>query len=123
MDSEKARVWRTVSEKRRIVELTLERGMSVARVAQAEGVNSHQVFQWRRAYRQGALEEAGSGSSALLPVVLAEGGKKVVERGEGHAAPSVAGAIHIELRGGVSIRVERGADLGLLQALIERLRQ
>jgi transposase-like protein len=45
MDSEKARVWRTVSEKRRIVELTLQPGMSVARVAQAEGVNSHQVFQ------------------------------------------------------------------------------
>jgi len=47
-------------------------GMSVARVAQAEGVNSHQVFQWRRAYRQGGLDEAEFRSSALLPVVLAE---------------------------------------------------
>jgi transposase len=123
MDSEKARVWRTVSEKRRIVELTLQPGMSVARVAQAEGVNSHQVFQWRRAYRQGGLDETGSGSSALLPVVLAERYKKTAEAGEGRLSAPVASAIHIELPGGVSIRVERGADLGLLQAVIERLRQ
>jgi len=116
-------VWRTVVEKRRIVELTFQPGMSVARVAQAEGVNSHQVFQWRRAYRQGGLDETGSGSSTLLPVVLSERGKKTVEQGEGRASALVAGAIHIELPGGVSIRVERGADLGLLQAVIERLRQ
>jgi hypothetical protein len=45
MDSSKARIRRTAQEKRRIVELTLQPGMSVARVAQAEGVNSHQVFQ------------------------------------------------------------------------------
>ena len=43
------RVYRTVAEKRRIVELTLQSGASVAKVAQAEGVNSHQVFDWRRA--------------------------------------------------------------------------
>jgi hypothetical protein len=43
------RVWWTAAGKRRIVELTLQPGMSVALVAQAEGVNSHQVFQWRRA--------------------------------------------------------------------------
>jgi transposase len=123
MGTEKLRVWRTVEEKRRIVELTLQPGMSVAGVAQAEGVNSHQVFQWRRAYRQGGLDETGSGSSALMPVVLAERGKKTVAPGEGRVSSPVAGAIHIELPGGVSIRVERGADLGLLQAVIERLRQ
>jgi transposase len=123
MGSEKARVWRTVAEKRRIVELTLQPGMSVARVAQAEGVNSHQVFQWRRAYRQGGLDEAEFRSSALLPVVLAERGKNIVEQGVGHTPPPVAGVIHIELPGGVSIRVERGADIGLLQAVLERLRK
>ena len=40
------RVYRTVVEKRRIVELTLQAGASVAKVALAEGVNSHQVFDW-----------------------------------------------------------------------------
>jgi transposase-like protein len=34
-----------LSEKRRIVELTLAAGASVAQVAQAEGVNANQVFQ------------------------------------------------------------------------------
>jgi transposase len=105
------------------VELTLHPGMSVAHVAQAEGVNSHQVFQWRRAYRQGGLDEIGSGSSALLPTVLTERGKKTAEPGEERASAPVTGAIHIDLPGGVSIRVERGADLGLLQAVIERLWQ
>ena len=58
---------RSVAEKRRIVELTLLPGQSVARVAQAESVNSHQVFQWRRAYRNGLL---AADSTALLPVAL-----------------------------------------------------
>ena len=59
------RVRRTVAEKRRIVELTLLPGASVARVAQAEGVNSHQVFQWRRAYRAGKLVEFGEAAASL----------------------------------------------------------
>ena len=60
------RVRRSVAEKRRIVELTLQPGQSVARVALAEGVNSHQVFQWRRAYRAGELVEAGEQASSLV---------------------------------------------------------
>ncbi len=59
----------SLEEKRRIVDLTLAAGASVARVAQAEGVNANQVFQWRRAYRNGELRSGGS-SSALLPVVI-----------------------------------------------------
>ena len=50
------------------MELTLEPGASVARVAQAEGVNANQVFQWRRAHRNGELQ--ADRSMALVPVVL-----------------------------------------------------
>ena len=57
-----------VAEKRRIVELTFAPGASVARVAQAEGVNSHQVFQWRQSYRQGGLVLPDPGAPCLLPV-------------------------------------------------------
>ena len=39
-------------------------------MAQAEGVNSHQVFDWRRAYRNGKLAAKGQKSAALLPVVV-----------------------------------------------------
>jgi transposase-like protein len=51
----RSRRWRTVSEKRRIAELTLEPGASVALVARAHGVN--QVFKWRRALKRGELTD------------------------------------------------------------------
>jgi len=124
MEASKVRMRRSVAEKRRIVELTLEPGQSVARVALAEGVNSHQVFQWRRAYRVGELVEAGERASSLLPVVVsAAGSAGLVERqqtvSQGASFPS--GAIHIEFPGRVVITVERGADRAALQAILESL--
>ena len=59
-----------LSEKRRIVELTLEPGASVAQVARAHGVNANQVFKWRRAFERGELVEPASASTALLPVTV-----------------------------------------------------
>lgn len=53
----RVRRWRSVSEKRQIVQLTLEPGASVAEVARAHGVNANQVFKWRRAFEQGELIE------------------------------------------------------------------
>lgn len=121
-----------VEEKRRIVELTLEPGASVARVAQAEGVNANQVFQWRRAYREGALPSGGA-STALLPVVIgAETGSMTEIASEpeaGEAAPVEAfpvqpsGAIHIELPGRAAISVERGADRALVRTILESLQR
>ena len=80
MGPEKSRVWRTAVEKRRIVEWTLQPGMSVARVAQAEGVNSRQVFQWRRACRQGTLGDPATEPVSPLPVVVAASGEQIRER-------------------------------------------
>ncbi|SRR6266478_4504017 len=58
---------RTVEEKRRIVEETLEAGASVAR---RHAVNANQVFYWRKKYREGRL---GKGrSSNLLHVAVSE---------------------------------------------------
>jgi transposase len=59
-----------MAEKRRIVESVLQPGVSVARVAQAEGVNANQVFKWRREYRSGRLVEAEKSTTSLLPVVV-----------------------------------------------------
>ena len=50
---------RSVAEKRRIVELTLQPGASVALVARAHGVNANQVFKWRWAFERGELSEPG----------------------------------------------------------------
>ena len=61
---------RSLEEKRRIVEETLEPGASVARVARRHAVNANQVFYWRKKYREGRL---GKGrSSNLLPVAVSE---------------------------------------------------
>jgi len=67
----RSRRFRTVSEKRRIAELTFEPGASVALVARAHGVNADQVFKWRRALTRGELSEASAASTSLLPVVVA----------------------------------------------------
>jgi transposase len=124
METTKARVRRTVAEKQRIVELTLLPGASVARVAQAEGVNSHQVFQWRRAYRAGMLAEYGEHASALLPVVLAAtDSTEQAQREQAVIAESeiASGAIHIEFPGRATITVEHGADRAVLQVILESL--
>jgi transposase len=125
MGSSVARIRRSIAEKRRIVDLTLMPGQSVARVAQAEGVNSHQVFQWRRAYRKGELTDAGR-STALLPVVMAaSSGDCLDERQQvlSLEPASSSGAIHIELAGRATIRVESGADAALLRTILESLRK
>ena len=126
MTTTKVRVRRMVAEKRRIVELTLRPGASVSRVAQAEGVNSHQVFQWRRAYRAGKLVELEENASALLPVVLAATDSTVQAQRKQAVIPEpeiATGAIHIEFLGRATITVEHGADRAALQAILESLRK
>ena len=61
---------RSVEEKRRIVEETLEAGASVARVARRHAVNANQVFYWRKKYREGRLGK--SPTSRLLPVTVSD---------------------------------------------------
>jgi transposase-like protein len=55
---------RTAKEKRRIVEETLVKGASVARVARAHAINANQVFGWRKLYLAGRL--GGGGAVKLL---------------------------------------------------------
>jgi transposase len=110
----RVRRWRSVAEKRRIVELTLVPGASVALVARAHGVNANQVFKWRREFERGELSEAVPASaSSLLPVVLSGGDKP----------HSTSGCIHIELQGRALISIEGGADPALLRTILEILRK
>ena len=68
----RVRRWRSVSEKRQIVQLTLEPGASVAELARAHGVNANQVFKWRRAFERDDLIEP---CTALLPVTVTTPGE------------------------------------------------
>jgi transposase-like protein len=68
---------RSAAEKRRIVELTLVPGASVALVARAHGVNANQVVKWRRDFERGELSEPVSASASLLPVMLVPGSRAI----------------------------------------------
>jgi len=64
------RRWRTLSEKRRIAELTFEPGASVAVVARANGVNANQVSSGVVLLQRGELNEDAAAPTSLLPVML-----------------------------------------------------
>ena len=110
-----------VSEKRRIVELTLQPGASVAHVAQVNGVNANQVFKWRRALERGELTELSSGAAALLPVTVSVPGHAVTTEEHVQPRPATSGSIHIEFPGRATISVECGADRSLLRAVLGSL--
>ncbi len=63
---------RSIAEKRRIVELAVKPGASIARVAREHGVNANMVHYWRKLYRQGRLGGNKANSVRLLPVSVSE---------------------------------------------------
>jgi len=117
------RQYRSLEQKRRIVQEALAEGASVARVALAHGVNANLVFNWCRKYRAGQL---GSGSDAkLLPVrVTAESATALPgPLCEPRAVQIFSwGKIHIQLRH-AQVRVEGRADPVVLRVLLECLQR
>ena len=120
---------RSVAEKRRIVEETLEPDASVARVARAHGVNANQVFHWRRQYRQGLLGEGDAETVKLLPVhvseALARKTNRQVRRQAAQATcdgsrSKLSGAIQVELPKG-ELRIKGCVDAGALRTVLEYL--
>src|SRR5580704_9121641 len=101
---------RSKLERRQVVEETMRPGApSVAVIARAHGVNANQVFNWRKLYHAGRLNEKVH-AGELLPVRISENPHPVYHGVERPAiAPVVAGAIHIEL-GRARIRVEGSVD-------------
>src|SRR5579863_649811 len=63
---------RSIAEKRRIVELVMLPGASIARVAREHGVNANMVHYWRKLYREGRLGENKVNSVRLLPVSVSQ---------------------------------------------------
>ncbi len=123
--SRPVRRWRTLSEKRRIAELTLAPGASVALVARAHGVNANQVFKWRRALKRGELGEPAVGSTSLLPVVVASPSETAcgADAGDAQKRSAPGGSIRIEFPGRAMISVEYGADPMMLRSILESLRK
>jgi len=114
------RHFRSVEQKRQMVQETLAPGASVAIIARRNGVNANQLFSWRRQYRRGVLElvnAPASEESALVPIAVApteapqEQRRKVTET-------QSSGRIDIEFSGGRRVSVWGQADLETLCAVL-----
>jgi transposase len=112
----------SVDEKRRIVQQTLADGASVARIAQAHGVNANLVFNWRKLYQAGQL--GGRQDAKLLPVrVMTESAAPLtvsLREGCNQQSSSSSGTIHIQLHRS-QVRIEGSVDPTLLRVLLECL--
>jgi transposase len=106
---------RSVEEKRRIVEETLEAGASVARVARRHAINANQVFYWRKKYREGRLGK--NQPSKLLPVTLCD---PKSGRAGCASSPFAVGTMEIKLAKG-TLRVAGNVDVVVLRTAIECL--
>ena len=93
---------------------------SVAVIARAHGVNANQVFNWRKLYYAGRLNDKAQ-VTELVPVRISENLRPEYVSGERPIiAPMGSGTIHIEL-GRTRIRVEGSVDAGNLRMVLEQL--
>src|SRR5438093_12493429 len=107
---------RSLEEKRRIVEETLEAGASVARVARRHAVNANQVFYWRKKYREGRL---GKGSSSnLLHVSILEIQTNKSGQVRGVAPRCTSGTMEIQVAKG-QLRGMGNVDAGELCSVLD----
>ena len=118
---------RSIAEKCRIVELVMQPGASVARVAREHGVNATMVHYWRKLYREGQLGENKGNSVHLLPVSVSEPAVTAAVEPVTKLAPLPAtamppssGSIYIEFPK-IHLRIESGADAALLRLVLESL--
>lgn len=113
------RIFRTIEEKRKIVEEALRSPHSVSVVARQHGLNSNQLFAWRKLYLNGQLEPAVDIGTAvrLLPVSVSEEPKQ-----EPGLAVSSNLTINIEFPGRALVSVEGQVDPALVRAVLESLR-
>ena len=100
------RRYRTNAEKRRIVEEALTGEASVAEVARRNGVNANLLFNWRKLYREGLLDQCREPTSATLVPV------RVTPTPPSRVGLPTAGLGHIEieLSGEIRLRVHGPVD-------------
>lgn len=106
--SRKGRPNYTPEYRRQVAVAASEPDISVAKLAQAHGLNPNMVFKWRRQLRAGLFDGVAHGTAVLLPVALpdapidekAEPGSLALRPVEPHheSVPAASG-IEIELNG------------------------
>ena len=101
--------------KRQVVLQTLQPGASVARVARLHQLNANQLFGWRKAFREGFLDDEDQ--PALLPVTMVDAPptQAVMAAMPNPAAPT--GVILLE-REGARLRIEGRPDADTLRLVL-----
>jgi len=112
-----------VDFKRRLAAAACETGVSVSKMAMANGVNANMVFKWRREFRAGLFDDAPQTMPTLLPVVLVEASSVTsptlaIAQTVPASAPD---AIEIVFADAI-VRVHAGADAALLRTIFQSLR-
>ena len=104
--------------KRRLIEQTLAPGVSVARIALDNGVNTNLLFKWRRDHVRARSRE----TPTLLPVAINEPSSELAQLpAPTPASRTVAGGvIEIELAG-ARIRLKGTVDLAALRMTLQML--
>jgi transposase len=115
------RQFRSVEQKRQMVQETLKPGASVAIIARRHGINANQLFSWRRLYRRGALELVNgptAEAAALMPVVVEQIRAPEASREAAVIEAGNEGRIDIEFSGGRRVSVWGRADLETLGTIL-----
>ena len=115
----------SVEYKRRLAQLTLEPGASVAGIALRHRLNANQLFKWRRWY---LLQRGSTVAATLLPVVVAPADRAPAEPAavvatterDAEPPPTEPGQIEIAL-GRIRVRVTGPVDPVLLETLLTHL--
>jgi transposase len=101
------------ADKRRLVAETLAPGATVKGVARRHGVNTSQLFTWRKQLRVGIeLAVAGFVAVEITPATP----PSVAD-----AVPALSGLIEIELAGGDRVRISGAPDPAVVAAALRTL--
>jgi transposase len=112
---ERRRRW-SWSDKQQIVEETLMPGASISAVARRYGLHPSQVFAWRKATREGNIEEAGCGFDGVFAPVLMSSGSRMPPSGV-----LACGRMEIVLVSGRRIVVDASVDAAALDRVVDVL--
>lgn len=108
--------------RRELAKLACEPGVSVARLALEQGLNTNLLFKWRRAYQAGQYEPP-----TLLPVEVVheertiENAAVLPAQSQSKAHPVVAGVIEVSI-GVARVRIEGTPDPATLRVVLRTLR-
>lgn len=125
----------SISEKRRIVELSLSEGASVSEIALAHGLHHTSLSRWRSLYRSGELSGgsarkracSSTASEKFFPVMITEEQERNAQSPRATTSMKTqmreSGTVSLSLPSGATLHFEIGTlDFAFIRALLVELR-